>query len=297
VSSLVAWLRTCQNGSASGPLPGNLRALAGGRNNRVYAWRQDSGVEICVKVYRVDERQRAEREWSALTLLRELDIRGVPRPLWLDAKGEPPVMGMTLLPGRPLDRAPGKRALVAMAEHHAALRRVPLRGMLATTPRVDNWAHYVTRLTRIWPDQLQASPADDLTRRMWALLSRWRDVGDAEESARDVPKVFSRGDANLVNWHWQDDRVFCVDFEFAGYSDVAFDIADLVEHISARVVPDDVWSELLTPLGPRPEMITFLGRATDVRSPLAGRAVEAAHHARGGVPPQLARAEKLLAAT
>lgn len=66
--------------------------------------------------------------------------------------------------------------------------------------------------------------------------------------------MFSRGDSNLVNWHWHKGRVFCVDFEFAGHSDVAFDIADLVEHISARVVPDDIWSELLTRLGLRPQM-------------------------------------------
>ena len=99
---------------------------------------------------------------------------------------------------------------------------------------MDNWAHCGKRLTRIWPDQLRASPSDELTRRWWALLSRWRDRGDIEESTRDAPKVFSRGDANLVNWHWQDGRVYCVDFELAGCSDVAVDIADLVEHVSAR---------------------------------------------------------------
>ena len=57
-----------------------------------------------------------------------------------------------------------------------------------------------------------------------------------------------------MNWHWQDGTVFCVDFEFAGHSDVAFDVADLVEHISARVVPDSTWSDLLPTLGLRPEM-------------------------------------------
>jgi hypothetical protein len=45
-----------------------LRRLAGGRNNTAYACRVGE-VRVCVKVYRVDERNRAEREWRALTAL------------------------------------------------------------------------------------------------------------------------------------------------------------------------------------------------------------------------------------
>jgi hypothetical protein len=191
VAALVAWLRRHEVGSPSKPCPPNLRALAGGRNNRVYAWRQDSGVEICVKVYRVDEWQRAEREWSALTRLHELGIAGVPRPLWFDADDELPVIGMTMVPGKPLavGRPPGKRALIAIAKHQATLQRLPVTGMLATTPRVHSWAHYVKRLTDVWPAQLQSSPSDDLTRTMWSLLCRWRDSGDLEESTREATPI------------------------------------------------------------------------------------------------------------
>lgn len=41
----------------------------------------------------------------------------------------------------------------------------------------------------------------------------------------------------------------CVDWEFAGASESVFDVADLVEHISARQIDDAVWANLLPDLG------------------------------------------------
>ncbi len=41
----------------------------------------------------------------------------------------------------------------------------------------------------------------------------------------------------------------CVDFEFSGRSDVAFDAADQIEHISSRAIPDGAWRELEANLG------------------------------------------------
>lgn len=41
-----------------------LQRLQGGLNNAVYAWKQ----MICIKLYRVDVRQRAERECHARTI-------------------------------------------------------------------------------------------------------------------------------------------------------------------------------------------------------------------------------------
>jgi hypothetical protein len=43
-----------------------LRRLPGGRNNPAYACRVGER-HACVKVYRVDDRNRAQREWHTLT--------------------------------------------------------------------------------------------------------------------------------------------------------------------------------------------------------------------------------------
>jgi thiamine kinase-like enzyme len=60
--------------------------------------------------------------------------------------------------------------------------------------------------------------------------------------------VFSRGDSNLLNWLWDGGHARCVDFEFAGHSDLPFEWADLIEHISARAIDDTTWDDIITTL-------------------------------------------------
>ena len=50
-----------------------LSRLPGGRNNAAYACRIGEH-RACVKIYRVDERNRAEREWHALSALAALQL-------------------------------------------------------------------------------------------------------------------------------------------------------------------------------------------------------------------------------
>jgi thiamine kinase-like enzyme len=115
--------------------------------------------------------------------------------------------------------------------------------------RIDSADHYIQRITTIWGDQLSQQPRDALTRDLLALRERWLNSGDPQILAEPVPKTFSHGDANLINWLWDGVTARCVDFEFAGWSDLAFDCADLVEHISARDIDDEVWAGVMTKLG------------------------------------------------
>ncbi|MGB6457172.1 MAG: phosphotransferase, partial [Streptosporangiaceae bacterium] len=50
---------------------------------------------------------------------------------------------------------------------------------------------------------------------------------------RAVPRVLGQGDANLANFLWDGELVRIVDFEDSGVSDRAFEVAVLVEHVSA----------------------------------------------------------------
>src|SRR5262249_16416977 len=50
---------------------------------------------------------------------------------------------------------------------------------------------------------------------------------------RDIPPVFGHGDGNLANYLWDGVRVRIVDFEDSGHSDRAFELAEIVEHVSA----------------------------------------------------------------
>lgn len=232
-----------------------LRPLAGGLQNHVYAWDDPDRGPICIKLYtKGNHRRRVERKWAALTLLAEHKVSDVPRPLWFDNDNSIPAIGMSLLAGALLlestDREAALRSLAHTTRH---LQSVPLSGLLADIERIDSGAHQMLRLTSSWPKLLAGHEDDPLTYEMRALLAAWRDSGDAElvhENA--APSVFSRGDANLLNWLHDGDSSPCVDFEYSGHSSGFFDAADLIEHISAREICDSTWIALLPDLGITP---------------------------------------------
>lgn len=228
-----------------------MRALDGGRNNDVFAWTAGP-TPICIKLYKKTDRQRVEREWHGLT--HAAGLGSAPEPLWLDEDPEQPALGMTLLPGSPiLDVLDPASAIKSLANTTRALQSVPLNEPLASLERVDSIGHYIARLTDVWPGQLADAADDPQTPEMLALLHRWENSGDAELLAQPATRVYSRGDANLLNWLHDGESTYVADFEFSGFSDIAVDAADHIEHISARVIPDDVWTSADADLGVTPD--------------------------------------------
>ncbi|MEU3764331.1 phosphotransferase [Amycolatopsis keratiniphila] len=224
-----------------------LRALGGGRNNDVFAWAQAT-TPTCIKLYKKTDRQRVEREWHGL--IHATDLGSTPTPLWLDEDPDQPALGMTLLPGAPIvDVLDPSSAIKALAETTRTLQDLPLTEPLASMERADAISHYIARLTDVWPGQLADATDDPQTPAMLKLLANWETSGDAELLARPATHVYSRGDANLLNWLHDGHTTYVVDFEYSGYSDVAVDAADHVEHISARAIPDDVWEGAEADLG------------------------------------------------
>jgi aminoglycoside phosphotransferase (APT) family kinase protein len=246
---VLAVLRAHANGAAEGEdelLAIGAQPLSGGRNNAAYRWNSSDGP-VCVKIYRVDERLRAEREWLSLTFLSGYQAGSTPLPLWADPHPGQPAIGMSFVAGRPFpetgERREPLRALAGVQRQYAEL---PLHGELGTLERIDSASHYVRRITGIWAPVIRSYLTDALTRDLLQILSRWEDGGDSAVLAEPARRIFSRGDSNLLNWLWDGSRVGVVDFEFAGYSDLAFDCADLAEHISSREagIDDQAWAEV-----------------------------------------------------
>jgi Ser/Thr protein kinase RdoA (MazF antagonist) len=245
---VLAVLRAHADGAAG---EGELLAigaqrLSGGRNNAAYRW-ESPGGPVCVKVYGVDERRRAEREWLSLSFLSGHQAGSAPVPLWADPHPAQPAIGMSFVPGRPFSEASDRREpLRALAGVQRQYAELPLHGELGILERVDSASHYVRRITGIWAQVIRSQPVDALTRDLLQILSRWEDSGDAAVLAEPARRIFSRGDSNLLNWLWDGTSIWVVDFEFAGYSDLAFDCADLTEHISSRQagIDDQAWAEI-----------------------------------------------------
>jgi len=205
---------------------------------------------VVIKLYVKTDRQRVEREWAALTLLTPHGLRTVPALLWLEEAPVVPAIGMTRLHGQPLLQDTDQlTALRALAHTTTQLQAVPLTGLLARLPRIDTGEHYILRLRQAWPQLLAGQPDDPLTPLMQQLLAVWQRSGDTDLVTAPATPVLSRGDANLLNWMTTHDGAACVDFEYAGFSNKVFDAADLIEHISARAIPDSTWTQLLPDLG------------------------------------------------
>jgi aminoglycoside phosphotransferase (APT) family kinase protein len=71
-----------------------------------------------------------------------------------------------------------------------------------------------------------------LVRRAWQAGADWFRGGPLDRLDAGDP-VLGQGDSNLANFLWDGTEVRIVDFEDSGPSDRAFELADLVEHISA----------------------------------------------------------------
>ncbi|WP_033222735.1 phosphotransferase [Kitasatospora phosalacinea] len=185
------------------------------------------------KRFRPDANGEPEREWRALTLLDRYAPGLAPRPLSFTGGA----VTMSRLPG------------------------TPLRGAELTGPHLDALARAVRRLH----DAVPAGAAARLPARRWdvgesaaairtragavrgpgarrALAAglRWLDGAEAGLRAggsSSVP-VLGQADGNLANFLWDGADVRLVDFEDSGRSDRPYELAEMVEHVSAWVDTD-----------------------------------------------------------
>jgi hypothetical protein len=185
-------------------------------------------------VYRDWRRGEHEREWAVLTLLAS-HVPGLsPYPLRGCLDEDPPWIEMTLVPGTPLGGQLDASQMRALIESLRALWSVPVETLplrrfacpeaLAVA---RNDFHSVRR-----PDGVAGAAFDACV----TFLARPNLVPDA------APAVLGHSDPNLANYLWDGSRLRIVDFEDAGRSDVAYELATLIEQMSAR---DTDWRPLI----------------------------------------------------
>ncbi|MEO3874915.1 aminoglycoside phosphotransferase family protein [Nonomuraea sp. B12E4] len=170
----------------------------------------------------------AEREWRALTLLAEHAPGLAPEPIMF----EEGVVRMSRIAGVPL-RGLFERGvhLAAMADALAELYAAVPAQVLRTLP-VRPWQRqavvdWVSRRGAGW------RPRDPLSDRAVKEGLRWLERWSPGEAG--ITPVFGAGDGNLANFLWDGSRVRIVDFEDSGRSDLAYELAELAEHVSMWV--------------------------------------------------------------
>jgi hypothetical protein len=191
-----------------------------------------------VKSFRRWERGEHLREWRGLSLLHRFAPGLGPEPISAQLDADPPVVVMSRVPGQPLGTRMATVAqidalVVALERMH---RCVPVDVLAAVDPQ-DTPADVVELLRKM----LAACPppttaAQPVVRDAFDAVSALIDSGWAERAASigEPSPVFGLCDGNLANYLWDGQGVHVIDFESAGRNDRAFDIADLVEHVSLR---------------------------------------------------------------
>lgn len=192
----------------------------------------DAARGVVIKRFRSWDRREPAREWTTLMLLAEFAPGLAADPVRADLTADPPVIEMSWLPGVPLgDTTPpvaqADALALALDRLWNAVPRARLRDL--DWPGLNAW-----QLKRRVTDMLAANRTTDdrtLVRQAWQAGAGWFSSGTLDSLKGDL--VLGQGDSNLANFLWDGTQVRLVDFEDSGPSDRAFELAVLVEHVSA----------------------------------------------------------------
>jgi aminoglycoside phosphotransferase (APT) family kinase protein len=153
-----------------------------------------------------------------------------PRPLGLET--DPPVVVMSRVAGDPLDTEFTPRLLASMLEAYRLLFGVPVP---PHTPQRYADPRAFLRSNAAWIEEEHTrTDLHEVVRRALTVTRTWHaDPPHGVEEIRDP--VIAQGDGKVDNMLWDGSRVRLIDFEGFGVGDLAFEVADLAEHISARL--------------------------------------------------------------
>jgi hypothetical protein len=138
-----------------------------------------------------------------------------------------------------------------MTELH---RAVPAAEFSQFPRRIWHPAESVETL-RAWSAEQPSNLTGDV-RRAFIVGAEWIHSTDASRVAcGDGNPVLGQGDGSIANFLWDGERCRLVDFEDCGISDRAFEIADLVEHLSTWLCRVLVAEDLLQLLVSDPDAV------------------------------------------
>lgn len=207
----------------------HIRPVSGGMNNRLLRATGPAG-DFAIKFTIRDERDRAGREWTALSLLAQAAPGLAPRPVLLDRHSHPqPVIVQEWLAGHAAATAPANAAeWTRLCRHLLAIHQAEIP---PEHPAVRPVVLYVTSPQQALDAvrmQHNCLPAADWPGPVPALL--------AQAEAIDWPGwppprlCFCRADPNIRNFIRRPGAWASVDWEYSGWGDPAFEIADLLTH-------------------------------------------------------------------
>jgi aminoglycoside phosphotransferase (APT) family kinase protein len=191
------------------------------------------GPDSVAKTYLSWARGEPDREWHGLTLLAEHAPGLAPVPLGREVRDGAPTVVMSRLPG--VELGPGPLTADATTALGAALRRLydlPATVLTGLPERV--WGpSSLLALVRDRADEPRDAPPEAAP--ALAAARAWLADPLRDAQAVVVDPVLGLADGNLANVLFDGTTCRLVDFEDSGLSDPAYEVADLVEHVSVRL--------------------------------------------------------------
>ncbi len=219
--------------------------ITGGRNNRLYRIRGPGG-DFVVKFTVPDGRDRAGREFESQCAVQRAGLAIAPEPVLVDREAFLyPVIVSTWVEGTVSDRPPGTDDGWRDLVQHLALVHSVTPPAHAATPRPPT-IHAATAAEgiRLVREQLirlpgHGLPDSQLYTHLRVLLHKLETRQFPEWPA--APVALCRLDNNIANFVRRPGQWASVDWEYSGWGDPAFDVANLVTHVSTLGVPAHRW--------------------------------------------------------
>lgn len=230
-------------------------AVTQGMNGIIYKAESDHTGQpaLALKISQRDERQRAYREYEAMSALWQVGISDVcPQPLALYTQDDLPpsvpgdVVVMTWVSGQALTCAPADNERLWQAIINAFVRvhsltdkhpGITLRPAVIPVNHPGDLLHTLQERYRRLddaPDEIGGLTRNQLHSMMWAIHDQipalWHTA---------PPRALSLHDANCNNMIVRDNHVTLVDWANSGWCDPAFDMAEMLAQPKYQHLPED----------------------------------------------------------
>jgi aminoglycoside phosphotransferase (APT) family kinase protein len=236
-----------------------IGSVSGGRNNLLYRAKSQHG-DFAVKFTIRDDRDRAGSEYRALLALQRAGLDVAPRPVLLDqTRYRQPVVVQTWIEGEKVGEAPSSDAdWHALVQHYATVHRItPTSTKVSLGVAVLTMDSAAAGLGRIIKEISHISRSEQPV--------ELRHLVDSINLATfpdwpPPPVTLCRCDPNPQNFLRRSTDWASVDWEYSGWGDPAFELADLMSHPAYLGVPASRLNPLVDAYGSPDGDRTFVTR-------------------------------------
>ncbi|MEM7734880.1 MAG: aminoglycoside phosphotransferase family protein [Deinococcota bacterium] len=222
----------------------HYQRVSGGANNLLYKAVRGH-QQVAIKFTPRDERQRAAREYYALQAIQQAGYALAPQALYLNTTAFVyPATVQTWLEGEVKQQPPvTDRDWERLLEHFITIHSI--------TPDTLRSQHQ----TNLQPAVLTAFSMDDAINLINIQLAKFPASQELINTAVRVSQLnisklhqhpcLCRTDSNILNFIWQADKLYSVDWENSGWGNPLFELAELTTHPSYLDVDDMRWHHLI----------------------------------------------------